>query len=183
MSKGIGPVQKKILLLLAAGASLTFAQTPGRYFRTIGALTKEWRKINAQSRRMAIKRLYESKLTEYREHANGRIEMVLSENGKRQTLIYTLEELSIPIPARWDGKWRIVLFDIPETQKKAREAFRFHMKRLGFHRFQKSAFVIPYECRRELDFLIELYALRPFVRIITAFHIDTAPHLKQIFGV
>lgn len=183
MPKEVGSVQKKILLLLAAGVSLAFAQTPGKYHKVVGQLAREWRKINERSRQRAIRRLYKSKLVAYREQGDGRIQLVLSEQGKRRTLAYKFDEMSLTIPARWDGRWRIVLFDIPERLKQARDAFRFHMKRLRFHQLQKSAFVTPYECRDELDFLIEFYDLRPFVRLLTVQHIDTDLHLKQIFNV
>src|SRR3989338_11646454 len=98
MPRGVGSVQKKILLLLMAGVSLTFAQTPKRSLRVIGQVAKEWRKINDRARRLAIHGLYKNKLVEYRERPDGFLELVLEEKGRRQTLAYRLEEMRLKIP-------------------------------------------------------------------------------------
>ena len=184
MSKGPGTVQKRILLLLLGGTSLILASpSPRRYFRTLSQLGREWQRINERSLCSAIRALYESKLIGYRERADGAVTVTLNAAGKQKALTYKVDEMKIPVPARWDRKWRFVLFDIPHEQKRARDALRLHLKRLGFYQFQKSVFVLPYECQNEIEFLIELYDLRPFVRVIEAAHLDNEVHLKDIFNL
>ena len=56
-----------------------------------------------------------------------------------------------------DGEWRIVIFDIPEKFKKAREALRMKLKELGFLELQKSVFIFPYECEDEINFIVEVF--------------------------
>lgn len=46
---------------------------------------------------------------------------------------------------KWDKKWRIVIFDIEEKQKKTREALRYKLKELGFGMIQESVWVSPYD--------------------------------------
>ena len=77
----------------------------------------------------------------------------------------------------------MVLFDIPEKRKPAREALRKTLKRLGFYEFQKSVLVHPYECQDELDYVIEFFRLRPYVRTMEVVALDNEPHLKNIFKV
>ncbi len=91
--------------------------------------------------------------------------------------------MAIKKPQHWDGMWRVVLFDIPERQRKAREALRTDLKQLGLRELQKSVFVHPYPCGDEVDFIIELYQLRPFVRQLVATTIDSELHLKKRFGL
>jgi DNA-binding transcriptional regulator PaaX len=38
---------------------------------------------------------------------------------------------------KWDEKWRIVAFDIPEKFKTGRDALRRKLKEVGFHELQK----------------------------------------------
>lgn len=45
---------------------------------------------------------------------------------------------------KWDGKWRVVIFDIPEKSRKARDGFRDSLKRLGFRFLQHSIWVCPF---------------------------------------
>lgn len=177
----IGPTKRRILLLLNTGLSLVFNAKPGGFGRVVNSAAREWRAINRDVLRRAIASLYESKLVDYRETADGAVTIVLSDEGKRRALTYHVDEMEIPKPDRWDSQWRLVIFDIPEYRKKAREALRFHLERLGFYPLQKSAFVHPHECKNEIDFLIELYDVRPFVRQITASHIDNELHLRSFF--
>jgi len=94
-----------------------------------------------------------------------------------------LDKMEIKKSKQWDGKWRVVLFDIPEKIKGAREAIRHHLKNLGFFEFQKSVFIHPYDCKDEVDYLIEFYDIRKFVRFIIADSIDNELHLKKNFNL
>ncbi|MCH7763134.1 MAG: hypothetical protein IIB95_05255, partial [Candidatus Marinimicrobia bacterium] len=62
--------------------------------------------------------------------------------------------------------WRIVIFDIPEKRKKARDAINLKLKELGFHPIQKSTFIFPYECRNEIDFVAEHFFVRKYINYI-----------------
>jgi hypothetical protein len=53
---------------------------------------------------------------------------------------------AIPLPAHWDGKWRVIMFDVPETRKKIRDTLRMLLRNAGFVHFQDSAWVQPYPC-------------------------------------
>lgn len=44
----------------------------------------------------------------------------------------------------WDGKWKIVIFDIPEKKRAERDAFRSFLMRKGFVKLQNSVFVSPF---------------------------------------
>lgn len=184
MPKGPGAIQKKILILLLGGASLAFASfSPGRYFRTLKLISRELEKINKAQLIESINALYRSRMIGYKENRDGTVKLVLEEKGREKALTYNLEGLKIKPPQSWDQKWRIVMFDIPHSLRKARDSFRFHLKRLGFFQYQKSVFILPYECKNELDFIIEIYDLRPFVRQITVTQLDNELHLKNHFDL
>ncbi|MBI2622975.1 MAG: CRISPR-associated endonuclease Cas2 [Candidatus Liptonbacteria bacterium] len=179
----LGVIQRKVLLLLLAGISLGLAGSPHAQWKVLKELHQEWEKINRQSLERAIRSLYESKLVTRRRNKDGTLTMELSDAGKRRALTFNLATMKIARPPKWDGQWRIVLFDVPEEGKSIRDAFRAHLKRLGFYELQKSVFVHPFECRDEIDFIIELHDLRPHVRFIVAHSIDNAMHLKNIFNL
>jgi len=44
----------------------------------------------------------------------------------------------------WDGSWKIIAFDIPESKKRERNIFRSLIKRMGFIGIQNSVFIAPY---------------------------------------
>jgi DNA-binding transcriptional regulator PaaX len=181
MPRGPGELQRKILLLLMGGLALGLSGSPKTSFQIIKALGKEWEEINRKSLRRAIKSLYESKLISEKQNPDGTITIILTSNGKKKALTYDLENMRIKKPDKWDGKWRVVLFDIPDNRRKIRDALRFQLKNLGFYEFQESVFVYPYDCKDEIDYLIEFYDIRRFVRFIIADSIDNELHLKKQF--
>ena len=177
----IGGTMKKILLLLGAGVVLGLTHRPDTYFKVLRKVKKEWQKINDRSLREAIRNLYRSKLIKSIENNDGSITMSLTEKGKITTFTYNVEKLKLIKSKNWDGLWRVVLFDIPEHKKIARDALSFKLKSLGFYPLQKSVFIYPHECKKELDFLIEFFELRPYVRLLTVKETDIDLHLRQIF--
>ncbi len=181
MTQRLGQNQKKILLLLLGGLVLGLSTNPKTSFGILKSIQKEWKEIDKEMLKKAIKSLYQSKLIKEKENADGTITLVLTDKGKERALTYNLDNIEIKKPNQWDKKWRVVLFDIPEKIKKAREAIRRHLKNLGFYEFQKSVFVHPYDCKDEIDYLIEFYDLRRFVRFIIADSLDNELHLKNYF--
>jgi DNA-binding transcriptional regulator PaaX len=49
-------------------------------------------------------------------------------------------------PRKWDRRYRLVMFDVPEKRKKIRERLRSQMQEVGFLRIQDSAWIYPYDC-------------------------------------
>ena len=179
----VGATQQKIVLLLLGGLALGLTRSPKQYFRVAKEIRKEWRAINRQSLERAIRALYTSKLVETKDNRDGTLTLVLSDEGRERALIYNLEKMEIIRPDHWDGKWRIVMFDVPEKIKRVRDALRMHFKGMGFYEFQKSVFVHPHPCKKEIEYIMEFYNARRYIRFIIATEIDNALELKKHFGL
>ncbi len=165
------------------GVALGLSGDPRYFFKIVTGMGEEWKRINRQALRRAIKSLYESELTTTEERPDGTITLMLSENGKKRAIAYKLSEMKIARPKYWDKKWRVVVFDIPESKKQARESLRTYLRQLGFYQLQRSVFVIPFECGEQIEFLIELYDVRRNVRQFFATGVDNELHLKDIFDL
>ncbi|MBU2109720.1 hypothetical protein KKB71_02065 [Patescibacteria group bacterium] len=183
MPRKLGSTQKKILILLFGGLALGLSRSPKTSFQIIKEMKKEWNWINQQNLKRAIKKLYESKLVKEKENPDGTVTLILTEKGKEKALTYNLDEMKIEKPKAWDKKWRIVLFDVPEKARKTRDAFRQHLKQLNFYEFQKSVFIHPYDCKDEIEYLIEFYNARRFIRFVVADSLDNELHLKNHFNL
>ena len=179
--KHLGPIGKKTLLLLSAGLTLSLTRRPDYYFRIIKSASKEWQKINERSLREAIRKLYKSKIIDYKENNDGTVKLILTEAGKKRVLVYNLDKIKIKKPARWDGLWRLVTFDIPEDKKKRRMALAEKLKEIGFYPMQKSVFIHPYECKDEINFIVEIFDLAPYVRFLRVKDVDIELDLKNRF--
>jgi len=179
--KKLGPVQQKILMLLIAGAALSLTKSPKDYYRIVGLFGREWKRIGKAPAERSIAKLYRSKMIDLKQQPDGTWQMVLTDRGRKRVLYYKIDSMKIARPKRWDRKWRLVLFDIPEKQKGSRDAFRAWIKKLGFIELQKSVFVLPYDCRNEFDFMVEFLSLRSHVRFVIADEIDNETYLKRRF--
>ena len=94
-----------------------------------------------------------------------------------------MDNLKIDRPKKWDGNWRVVIFDIPERIKKVREALRMHLRNLGFYELQKSVFICPFSCVKEINQIIDFYDISEHVRILMAHSLDNEDELKSKFGI
>jgi phenylacetic acid degradation operon negative regulatory protein len=77
-------------------------------------------------------------------------------------IIFTnLEKLKIEsYKHKWDGKWRLVIYDIPEKKRGKRNLFRMFIKELGFGKVKESCWISPY------DFSSQIYDFTKRERII-----------------
>lgn len=114
----------------------------------------------------AIKRLRERRLARFDIKGKDTY-LVITEYGKANLRKFEFDDMIMQgKPKRWDGKWRLIIFDIPEVKKKERESFRNKLNHLGFHAVQKSVFVYPYDCLDEIDFLANFLDIDRYVLII-----------------
>lgn len=75
-------------------------------------------------------------------------------------------EIKINKPERWDKKWRVIIFDVPEKMRNERDIFRRAIKNTGFIQIQKSVHVYPFECAQEISELSEKLGISEYVVIM-----------------
>lgn len=175
--------KQKILLLLFSGIALSLSKSPKNYFRILESTAKEWKEIDRKRLIYLVREFYNKRLVDYRENKEGIVEIVLTKDGRKKALQYQIDEMQIKKPDKWDGKWRVVIFDIPEKRKKAREALRDKLKDLGFKELQKSVFVFPYECEDEINFIVEVFEIRPLVRFLIVDSFTNEEQFRIKFGL
>ena len=180
--RNISPNKQKILLLLFGGLAFGYSYTPGRQWKVLKEISREWKRINKERLRKDINQLYQSKLISRKENADETCTIVLTEKGRLKALTFHFENMKIE-GENWDGKWRLVVFDVPEKLKKGRNALREKLKKIGFHELQKSVFIFPYKCKDEVDFIVEFFNLRKYVRFGVLESIDNELHLKKVFDL
>jgi len=184
MSRPLSPTKQKILLLLFGGLAFGYSFTPGKQWQVASEMRRAWRAIDPQPQqkklRNGIQQLYTSKLVARHKNKDGSYTITLTERGKLRALTYRFETLRLKRSV-WDGKWRIVMFDIPEDLNSGRDSLREKLRSLGFYELQKSVLIFPYECQDELEFIIEFFGMREYVRFGILESIDNELHLKKLF--
>lgn len=108
---------------------------------------------------------------------------ILTLKGEKRLQDILIEEVKIKAPQKWDGKWHLVIYDLPIRFKKAREAFRHKLKNLGFLQFQKSAWIYPYSCEKEILFVANFFGVRKYMEILEINKVLDDRKLKAHFGL
>ena len=175
----LGKLQKRLLLLFFGGLAFGLSQNFGKQLKVLREFDREWNNIPNQTINNAIASLYEARFIEKKKQENGTMEIIISKNGIHRALIENINIMKIKRPSKWDGYFWIVLFDIPEKRKRIRDTLRFHLKKMEFYELQKSVFVLPFPCVKEIKFIAEYYNIRKHIRIIEARSID---HEKEIMN-
>lgn len=183
MTDSYRKIQKKIILLLMAGVALGATHSLNRQWKIIKDVSEEWKEIDRKALNRSIKRLYQSRLIYHNKNLSGSINLILNKKGKELALKYNLDQMTLSRPKKWDNKWRMVMFDIPEKYRKSRDSLRFRLKQIEFFEYQKSVFVTPYPCLQEVEFLREFYRVKDYVRIIHADRLENEINLKKHFNL
>jgi len=66
---------------------------------------------------------------------------------------------------RPDGKWVMLIFDIPDKHKEKRLILRSALQNLGFKIFQKSVWISPYDVSEKIEIFVQSHNMDNFVRI------------------
>lgn len=66
---------------------------------------------------------------------------------------------------KWDGKWRLVIFDIPENKRRLRNTLRQKLKEWGFQYWQKSLWASKKDVTKPLREFIHELGLSDFVLV------------------
>jgi len=180
---------KEILTLLASGVLLATAfimpgmakilpQSSENYQKN----WKEWKRFNLAYLRRSLKRLKKQKLVEVEEE-NGLTTIKITTRGKRRVLKYALEELEIAQPKFWDGKWQLIIYDIPQPKRRLSNLMSQTLKNLGFLALQKSVYLIPYPCQPQIEFIREYFGLGDNVLILEVSKIENDKPLREYFGL
>jgi CRISPR-associated endonuclease Cas2 len=171
-----------LLYFLVGGGILVLSMfSPQLPYQILKAYLKK-KKFDKRKFNRSIKRLEDQGMVTISQEGEETV-IRLTKKGKERALKYKLEDMEIKKPKKWDGKWRIVIFDIPEKKKLARNVLRDKLKELGFERVQKSVFVHPYPCRDEIDFIKEVYEIAPYVQLVTAESFDEEERTKNKFFI
>lgn len=179
---------REVLALLGKGALLTAAILAPKSASILLPLVEkspswdDWRQYNVSYLKRTLKRLEQQKQIEIVVQ-NGKQYIQLSKNGKRKILRYSLELLTIEKPKRWDGKWRLILYDIPSTDRRLSEFIRETLKNLGCYQIQKSIYLFPYPCFDQIEFLREFHCLGNKIQYMIVEQIENDSAYKTYFGL
>lgn len=66
---------------------------------------------------------------------------------------------------RSDGKWQMIVFDIPEKKRCLRSLLREKLLLLEYKMLQKSIWICPCDVSKETEFILRKYSIDPYVKL------------------
>ena len=125
---------KKILKILGQKPAISLPE-----LRNLGARLPSERYAITRS----LKGLREAGLIEHISSPQNEYARLTSE-GKKKVHSLELDSDTTLVNTSWDGFWRIILLDLPESRKSERESLRYLLKKAGFVCLKNSAWISPY---------------------------------------
>lgn len=141
---------------------------------------KRWPKVSRDYYRITIHRLKKQGCVKEAQKG-GKKFLKLTKKGKVQALLYKLGELKPQSSSAWDGKWRVVIFDISESGRRERDRIRWTLKKAGFRGLQKSVYIYPYGLPRELVDYLKESGLDRYIRFMRVDQLDEDKELRRRF--
>ena len=106
-----------------------------------------------------------------RGHLRQRNGVILTPKGRERVLKIKLANTKKQ--KRADGKWQMVIFDIPEKKRLLRDIFREILLTLGYQKLQHSVWVCPYDVFKETDGVIKRYSLESYAKLFLIEEVET----------
>ena len=92
----------------------------------------------------------------------------LTPKGFENINLSKFKGISIQRNQNWDGRFRIIVWDIPSDKKYLGDALRRKLIKIGFRQIQKSIFAFPFECKKEIDQICYFYGVRRYLKYMIA---------------
>lgn len=151
-------IQNTVLGIVAAVGVIALAVAAPNTVKLLKYLPRRTHVVHS-----AIDRLVErGELRRTRRKGNTFLE--ITKAGR--TRISLLTHINKPKPREWDGKWRVVIFDVPESMRDKRRLLRAMLRRIGFKYIQQSVWVYPFPCEEFIQLLKTDLAIRGRVKYL-----------------
>ena len=139
---------------------------------------KEWRKFY-ESLRYLDRRGYVKIL----DRSIKGIKVKVTIKGEEVIKELDIDSMELKKQNKWDGKWRLIIFDVPNTKNKNRLTFSEKLKNLGLIMVQKSVWAYPYECYEEMMILRRFYDIERYVTYLKVSHVEDELNWREKFNL
>jgi hypothetical protein len=154
---------REILLGIAAQSGIFKLPGAGRFFyrQIIREIAGKDSPVEQAIKARRLKEIADRRLITIRDIAGDKVEVTLTNEGRRLVKLYKIDDMKLPKPPKWDKKWRIITYDIPTKQRKASIALSAKFHQLGMFRLQKSIWIYPHDCKDDIDSICAIFGVNP----------------------
>lgn len=154
--------------------------------KSIIRILKEDKKLATEEKKVkrVLDNLEKQELISVREKGDSVIVHTINENHP-MIMRYSIKSLLDfkKKEKKWTGKWYAVFFDVPEIQRSKRDYLRRYLTKLGFYRYQKSVYILPYECEEEIALIKKIVEGAKYMKYGVIEKIEDEDRLKNFFSL
>jgi len=103
--------------------------------------------------------------------------------GKEYLRRWEFLDFKLNKPKKWDRKWRVIIFDIPDKKRKIRDHIRYLFKSSGLHLLQESVWVYPYDCEDIIALLKTDFGVGKDLLYLIVEELENDRHLREEFNL
>lgn len=175
-------LQKVILSTIFALGGLSVALIAPKMTKVLAEFEPEFMKSKYKkySFNRSLTRLKNTGLIIFEKTERGNFAR-LTLKGQEKLRQLRVNNFQIKKPKKWDGKWRMLIFDIKEERKGTRDKIRFTLKRIGFLRLQDSVWVCPYDCEDFINLMKADFKVGKDLLYVVADKIENDQFLLKYF--
>jgi len=107
----------------------------------------------------------------------------MTSRGESLLRQWQFADFKLTQPLKWDKKWRVIIFDIPEKKRKVRDQIRVLFKSAGFYLLQDSVWVYPYDCEDVLTLLKSEMGVGKNILYLIVDELENDKYLRQFFSL
>ena len=173
-------LQSAVIASIAAAGMLAVAALAPNAFRLLGVGRRTVGRT--QGIGQALARLVERGYVRV-EVKDGEQSVCLTDKGERFAAQMGEGRFALKRQREWDGKWRMLIFDIPESRSRSRQQLRRTLVGLGFCRLQDSVWVFPHNCEDLVALLKIDFRVGKDLLYVIADRIENDASLRKHFNI
>lgn len=107
----------------------------------------------------------------------------MTSEGENLLCRWKFTNLKLEKPKKWDRKWRVIIFDIPEKKRGTRDRIRELFKQANFYHLQDSVWAYPYDCEDVLTLLKLDLGVGKNILYLIVDELENDRHLREFFSL
>lgn len=96
---------------------------------------------------------------------------------------WQFSDFKIQKSKKWDKKWRVMIFDIPEKKKRVRDSLTLLFRQAGIYRLQNSVWVHPFDCEDIITLLKTDFGIGKNLLYLIVDELENDKYLREEFGL
>jgi len=177
-----GEIQMIVLRVIAVAGIISIAMIAPNALIILKPLLKDKKYTASSYVNRTLDNLQRQELVDF-DVRNGVRFYKLTQKGEEQLLKNDIFSIKFFRPKKWDGKWRIVSFDIFEDQRWKRDVLRSYMVKMGFVKIHQSVWLYPYSCKKQLEKIGSLLSIKQYIFYFETRKIQQQKYYKDIFDI